>query len=696
MRLPRLCGLARAVPLSVGCWLALAVGAVVAEEEEGVAEVPPASTVLGHPQAPGMMVLVEQEIESTFNSRGVASEFHVWRGYVNGILANTAGPRAVSELTGNCRLEWFNQLMKDPVHAPVEAELFTRQLHAGALGDHRGLASVLMLARDRLDLPPRAEAAWPELNTPAEAMAALERAMVEAQVGYAAALSTLSKSEIAELEKGLYPVFTSQNDVGHTLKSRSTGRRLCDLMEKMDRDGLHAAAEALVVLVNPELLKQLGSMEASTSATVPGATGSIVGRIGTSAGDIVVGGRGPNAYKLDDMAGVSAVVDLGGDDAYYDGTVRPGRPLLVVLDLDGHDTYRGSRPGIQGGAILGVSMLVDVAGNDVYEGQDNCQGSALAGVGILIDGGGNDVYQGLRRVQGQALAGVGLLIDRGGHDRYRAALWAQGMGGPLGFGMIDDLDGQDQYYLGGYYLDSYEETPGYDGWGQGVGAGLRQVSSGGIGVCLDGGGDDRYEFDYLGHGGGYWAGCGFFRDFGGNDQHLGGTLAMYDGKPRGERRFQRFGNGWGCHYSIGFCFDDSGNDVYQGTIMSTGFAWDASAAYLCDFGGDDRYEATGGGGQGNGAQAGLGVLFEYDGDDVYRGGGQGRASSTIKYHPMPDCGGNFSFVIDYGGKDQYGSGARNDAVTARGKAGFVIDRPKQAPQPDQTAGPPTAQRRANR
>lgn len=690
MRLPRLCGLVRAVPLSVGCWLALSWSGIIQAEEAGESEVAsarPEVMTVGHPQAPGMMVLVKREIESMLNSRGVESEFYQWRGYVNGILANTAGPRIVSELTGNCRLEWFNQLMKDPVHAPVEAELFTRQLHGGALGDHRGLASVLMLARDRLDLPPRPISAWPEPTTPAEAMATVERAMVDAQVDFAAALAPLTKSELAELEKGLYPVFTSQNTVGHTLQSRMNGRHLMDIMEKMDRDGLHAAAESLVALVDPSLLNQIGSMDAGTTATVPGATGSVVGRIGTAAGDIVVGGRGTNSYKLDEMRGVSAVVDLGGDDTYYDGTVRPGRPLLVVIDLEGHDTYRGSRPGIQGGSILGVSMLVDVAGNDVYEGQDNCQGSALAGVGILIDGAGNDVYQALRRTQGQAITGVGLLIDRGGHDRYRAALWGQGMGGPLGFGMIDDLAGQDQYYLGGTYFDSYEETPGYDGWGQGVGAGLRQVSSGGIGVCLDGGGDDRYEFDYLAHGGGYWAGCGFFRDFGGNDQHLGGTLTMYDGRPRVERRFQRFGNGWGCHYAIGFLYDDGGDDVYQGTIMSTGFAWDASAAYLCDLGGSDRYEATGGGVQGNGAQAGLGTIFEFDGDDIYRGSGQGRASSNISYHPMPQCGGNFSFVIDYGGKDQYGCGARNDAVTQRGKAGFVIDRPKQAPKTEQTAGP---------
>ena len=188
------------------------------------------------------------------------------------------------------------------------------------------------------------------------------------------------------------------------------------------------------------------------------------------------------------MANVSAVIDLGGDDTYVEGTVSIQRPVLVILDLGGNDTYRGSKPGIQGGAILGVSMLLDAAGNDTYQAKDVAQGSALGGAGILIDREGSDAYVGLRRVQGHALGGLGILLDRAGNDRYHAAMWAQGFGNPLGFGVLDDLSGDDHYFCGGLYYDSYEETPGYEGWGQGIGAGLRQVANGGIGVILDGGG----------------------------------------------------------------------------------------------------------------------------------------------------------------------------------------------------------------
>ena len=44
--------------------------------------------------------------------------------------------------------------------------------------------------------------------------------------------------------------------------------------------------------------------------------------------------------------------------------------------------------------------------------------------------------------------------------------------------------------------------------------------------------------------------------------------------------------------ALGFCFDDAGDDTYGGTIMGLGFAWDMSVGVLCDFAGNDRYEAA--------------------------------------------------------------------------------------------------------
>ncbi len=646
---------------------------------------------VGHPQAPGLMVLLEREIRAGLKERGIESNIYRWRRYAAAKLNSTAGAYSNSEITGNCRLRWYDRMLRDPLKAPAEAERFTRELHQAIRGDHQGLDRALVTAREKMDCTPREPGSFSSPKSPREALEAVENALTGAQMGFAAALSTLNRQEIGELWANLYPVLTGQNRVGHTLQDRVTGRRMCDLLERMNRDGFYDAADALTPLTDPALLKQLAAITDRGDVKVEGVTGSVVREIVTPAGKILVGGKGDNTYALDKMKTVSAVIDLGGNDTYVEGTCNVERPVLLLIDLAGNDTYRGSNPGIQGGAMLGVSMLLDWQGDDVYRAGDVAQGSSVGGVGILIDYAGNDRYTGVRRVQGQALGGLGILLDRHGNDDYHAAMWAQGFGGPLGFALLDDLEGKDHYYTGGAYRNSYyPETPGYEGYGQGVGAGIRQVACGGIGTILDGGGDDTYEFDYMSHGGGYWLGVGFARDFGGNDHRLGATLKAYDGGPRTQESFQRFGNGFGCHYTLGFCFDDEGDDTYNGTIMGLAFGWDLSVGVLCDFAGNDRYEATGGGTQGNGAQGSIGILFDYDGDDTYLGYGQGYASSSISYHPASECGGNFSFVIDYGGKDSYGCGAQDSSLNNRGtQGGFLIDRPKQEEPRSREAAQPT-------
>ncbi|MCS7305088.1 MAG: hypothetical protein NZ602_08290 [Thermoguttaceae bacterium] len=636
----------------------------------------------GHPLAPGIVALLEQEIRSALRDRGLETAWERFCAYSGRMLDQSSAGRG-GELDGNCRLRWYDQMLRQPLSAPVQAEQFTRQLHQSLLkGDGpTGLDQAFRIVREKLDLSAREPLENPKIDSLEEALDRLQQALIESHQHYRRAIAPLGQEELAELVRQLEPVFVGQNRMGHTLANRTAGRRLCHLLEKLDRAEFLAAAETLLPITRAEFLRQLTQLpdQAAPGAmaeNLPGVQGPLVRKIDTPIGLILIGGRGKNHYHLDQIPKLAALIDLGGDDVYSEGTVSFSRPVLVVVDLAGNDTYRATKPGVQGGAVLGVSLLVDQEGNDSYLARDVAQGSAIAGVGLLLDCQGDDQYIGLRRVQGQALAGLGLLLDRAGNDQYRGALWTQGFGAPLGMGILEDLEGADHYYTGGYYLDTYEETPGYEGWGQGVGAGLRRVANGGIGVLLDGGGDDVYEYDYLAHGGGYWCGMGFARDFAGNDRRLAATLKAYDGSDRTQARFQRFGTGWGCHYALGFVFDDQGDDSYGGTIMGLGMAWDDSFGLLADFGGNDRYEATGALTEGVGAQAGLGILFDYNGQDVYLGRAQGYASATNTYHPTLGAAGNFSFLIDYGGKDEYGCGAANNTITQRGTAGgFVIDRP---------------------
>jgi hypothetical protein len=635
-----------------------------------------ARSTVGEPLAPGMMELLRDEIVAGLKTRGVQGDFARFQGYLGSKLYSSSGPYTGSELTGNCRLKWYEHVLRNPLGAPAEAEGFTRKLHQAIYDDAAGLAPILPIISEKLDLGKRRVRAYVAVHSPEEALDVLKQALVESQTAYAAALAPLTKSEVHELTSYLYPVLVGQNNVGHTLSDRGTGRRLCDLMEKMDRSAWIAAAEAMVPLTDPKVLEQLKQYPETGNVRVEGVSGRVVAKIDTPAGAIVIGSREPAVYNLDAMPGVAAVVTLGGNNKFHEGTTSLERPVLVVLNLGGKSVYQGTKPGVQGGAILGVSMVVNLEGGNVYEARDVAQGSCLSGVGIVLDFGGDNKYRGLRRVQGHALGGLGLLIARGRQNDYHAAMWAQGFGSPLGFGLIDNLGGYDHYYCGGLYTNSYKpETPGYEGWGQGVGAGIRQSADGGIGVLLDGGGHNVYEFDYLSHGGGYWCGLGFARDFGPGNQCLICRKNFYGGE-RTEQLFQRFGCGWGCHYAAGFCFGDGGDDVYEGTIMGTGMGWDCSIGVLCDFGKNVRCKATGGLTQGCGAQASLGILYHYGDGGVYDGYGQGYAPSGISYHKLPYCGGNFSFLVDYGSKNTFGCGADTHSYTQRGAAGgFLISRP---------------------
>ena len=631
---------------------------------------------VGDPLASAKVALLVQEIEAAIDARQLGAEYSRWRGYMANRMDVSSAKNSGSEFAGNCRLKWYERMMRDPAIAPGEAEGFTRRLHQAVGSGSSGIAEVFRTAREKLDLPSR-ETATADGASSAEALDVLQQVLLNAQTNYSAALAPLSKSEVDELGSRSYAVFVGDNKVGHTLHDRSAGRRLCDLMEKMDRGAMLTAAENLLPLLTDEFRKKLEAIPDEGDLNVPGVTGRVLKRISTASGTILVGGREKNIYRLEQLTDVAAVVDLGGDDEYLDGAVSNQRPVLIIIDLKGNDAYRGTRPGIQGGAILGISLLLDWEGNDVYDAKDVAQASSIAGVGILIDNSGDDIYKAQRRVQAHALGGLGILIDRDGDDRYRCTMWGQGFGAPLGFGLLNDVAGDDSYFIGGLYPDSYEETPGLEGWGQGVGAGIRQVANGGIGVLLDGSGDDTYEFDYLSHGGGYWCGLGFLRDFAGNDKHLGSTEKSYGGGQRTQPVYQRFGNGWGCHFAMGFLFDDDGDDVYRGTIMGIGFGWDCSLGMLADFGGNDRYEGSNSTVQGNGAQGSVGILFDYDGKDTYTGRSQGYAAPSISYHPLPACGGNFSFLVDYGGEDVYGCQIDNNTVNQRGWAGgFVIDRPR--------------------
>jgi hypothetical protein len=651
-------------------------------------------TSLGYADAQKATQEMTNDLLTTLNARGGTSLYDRWRAYDAGVRRQTSALESGSELNGRCRLSWYEKLYADPLRSAGEVEFFSRAWCGFFAGSSTDVISGVRLARAKMDVALRNDQpSKPSPKTPQEAIELLKTALVETAALHARALAPMSKDDVAAVSREAHSIFCAQAQSGHTVPSRGRAKYLIDAMQKMNKNALYDAAETALSTLDENTLAMLAQVDWDSLEKVK-VDGQEMGRVSTEAGDILFGDKNSTVWNLDQYSTVCCVVDLGGRDEYREGVCNVNRPVLVVLDLGGDDdNYVGQNPGIQGGAILGVSVWFDGGGNDRYLAKDVAQGSCVGGVGILVDESGDDRYLGFLRAQGQALCGLGLHIDRDGNDDYRAALWAQGLGAPGGFGAILDKDGNDHYYVGGYYYDSYPEHPGHDGWGQGIGAGIRRVACGGIGLCLDCGGDDAYEFDYFGHGGGYWMGVGIARDFAGNDIRYAATSTRYDGSRREQARWQRFGCGFGCHYAVGYLFDDQGDDAYNGTIMGLGMGWDLGAGFLVDFLGDDAFEATGGLTQGAGGEGSVGVLMNYRGADVYRGNNQGFASSHLTYHSPSDCGANYSFVVDHGGNDQYGCRAGNNAVSTRGMTtGFIIDRPApNEPQPQENAqGQPQA------
>ncbi len=152
-------------------------------------------------------------------------------------------------------------MLRDPLQAPAKAEQFTRQLHKAIVDDPSGLGPALATASQSLDLGERDAISLVKVSSPEQALEVVKKALEEARIAHARALAPLSKAEIAMLVRDVYPVLVSQNEAGHTLSDNARGRMLVDLMQKMDREALIEAAEAIVPLTDPKFLDQLKKLK---------------------------------------------------------------------------------------------------------------------------------------------------------------------------------------------------------------------------------------------------------------------------------------------------------------------------------------------------------------------------------------------------------------------------------------------------
>jgi len=349
-----------------------------------------------------------------------------------------------------------------------------------------------------------------------------------------------------------------------------------------------------------------------------------------------IGGMGNDYYNGD----YKLIFDFGGDDIYdlkYDATNPHG---VIIIDLDGNDSYRAQSDFVFGSGCFSVGLLLDFAGNDRYDGRSFSVGSGYFGFGMLYDAQGDDRYDGDTHVQGAATFGMGLLIDEGGNDVYHSAVHAQGFGFVEGVGVIYDVSGSDNYLAGSKYKATIHYDDRYLSLAQGCGYGIRPYFSGGLGALIDLQGHDNYESDMISQGAGFWRALGIVYDSSGNDSY----------------QSYQYAQGSGTHMAIGLLVDDHGNDVYFGKGLMQGCGHDYACGMILDRHGDDTYTAYDLS-QGAGSANGAGLLVDNEGNDRYS---VREFKNTQGYgNPRRDFG-SIGLFIDLGGVDQYYGNGRDN------------------------------------
>ncbi len=374
----------------------------------------------------------------------------------------------------------------------------------------------------------------------------------------------------------------------------------------------------------------------------------------TDIGRVGLGGIGDNTFDGD----FALIVDFGGDDRYVGrvgGGVFTEFPVSVVIDLGGDDIYKSSTVASLGAGYMGIGVIYDGGGDDFYDASHVSLGAGLLGCGALIDVEGDDVYRGGFYTQGAGNFGCGFVLDFKGDDDYKAFDWAQGFGSVKGLGLIYEGSGDDRYYAGGYYIHHPLLPTNYRSFAQGFAIGWRPDFSGGLGILIDGKGNDSYRVEVYGQGAGYWLSAGFLIDGEGDDSYYGVEYVQ----------------GAGIHIASGLLVDRSGEDSYYSRFgPSQGEGHDLSVGWLIDKQGDDNYYVSGG--QGAGIYNSVGFFIDSGGNDTYmtreKGAGQGWANMG---RGAPGIG----IFIDLSGKDMYRKGlpGSDNKIWLNGTIGVGID-----------------------
>lgn len=154
-------------------------------------------------------------------------------------------------------------------------------------------------------------------------------------------------------------------------------------------------------------------------------------------GAVAVRGDGPaRALRENATAAplpVAVLVDLAGDDVYEttrrDTLAAANMSLALLVDLDGRDAFRfgGSDRGLASAAASGIAVLVSANGTTQYEAGHRAIGYAESGgLAALVDGSGSDAFtSGNESLAASRLGRVAAVLDLDGDDAYASGNLSQ-------------------------------------------------------------------------------------------------------------------------------------------------------------------------------------------------------------------------------------------------------------------------------
>ncbi|MHC5064104.1 MAG: hypothetical protein ACYTG5_09030 [Planctomycetota bacterium] len=411
--------------------------------------------------------------------------------------------------------------------------------------------------------------------------------------------------------------------------------RRMERIQRVDRQELINLAARVVFagmqIGRESFRERLDREPTSPPRSIEGIEGEVLVDRSTPYGRMIVGGTGRNRY---DCSAAEIIVDLGGNDLYEGpaGGASEHRRMAAVFDFEGDDEYRAISSGL-GSGTLGLGVLVDFAGKDRYFAESRCAGFGAGGIGVFMDLAGDDRYEIGDLSAGVGMAGIGVFFDAEGDDYQSSGVRSFGCGLPGGLGLFVDWRGKDERAMGKIELSILSQVDAAS-VGMGTGTGFLPLMPAGMGVFLDGAGDDQYLLEGFGLGLGMRGGVGLFRDMKGDDTYRSGAASMGSGFLKG----------------IGLFMDDQGSDYYQAGPLSMGAGTASSAGWFLEVQGDDEYVSVAPS-LGEARKASVAGFMDREGLDRYRKEGSSiRAESAL----FTDKGKAIGLFLDEGGaEDKY-------------------------------------------